>query len=339
VVGERAFTARLARLFRSPPDALGIGDDAAVVRNRSAQTVVACDPVVEGIHFVPDAPLRLVGRKAVNRNLSDLAAMGAAFDYAVVSVLWPQRRPARELYVLMRGVRDAVEGNGGYVVGGDTGSTSGPLTVTVTVLGHPTGRVLRRDGARAGDLLFVSRPLGGAILGHHLRFTPELALGRQLARRRDVRAVIDVSDGLVLDLSTLLLASSRACGRALCAVLDPQRVPISAPARRLARRTGRDPLAHALADGEDHALLFAVRRRGAVGIGLLPGPIGHVRACASGQPAGAVFLPTGDGGLRRASGGYEHALGEGAGEDARAAVRTARGRRAGSPGGGGEPER
>lgn len=324
---ERAFTAGLAQFFRAPPGkaAIGIGDDAAVVRNRASHTVVACDPVVEGVHFEAAAPLRLVGRKAVNRNLSDLAAMGATFDYAVVSVLWPRRRPTRGLMALMRGVRDAVEGVGGYVVGGDTASTDGPLTVTVTALGHLAHRVLRRDGARTGHVLFVSAPLGGSTLGHHLRFVPPLTLGRRLARRADVTAAIDISDGLALDLATLLASSSRACGRDLCAHLVADRIPVSAAARRLAKRSGRDALEHALGDGEDHALLYAVRvgaervrakrrapNRGEVPPGLsgLPrGAVGMVSACDRGQPAGAVFLHAAGANVRAVSAGYEHALG------------------------------
>jgi len=306
VLGERAFTEGLARAFAPPRGrgALGIGDDAAVVANRGAHTVVACDAVVEGVHFTARTPLALVGRKAVNRNLADLAAMGAAFDYALVSVLWPRTRPARGLAVLMRGIRAAVERHGGTVVGGATGSTGGPLTVTVTVLGHPIGRVLRRDAARAGDRVHVSGPLGGSLLGGHLRFSPPLALGVRLAQTAGVGGVIDVSDGLVIDLATMLRASSRACGKALCAVLDPKAIPVSAAARRLARRTGRTPLEHALGDGEDHVLLFTRR-----GKEHAAGAIGTVVAATGSARAGEVFLLGPDGRRTRVTAGYEHRLG------------------------------
>jgi thiamine-monophosphate kinase len=320
--GEREFTSWLAGFFTPPPGrgVLGIGDDAAVVVNRAPHTVAACDPVVEGVHFTPDAPLRLVGRKAVHRNLADLAAMGATFDYALVSVLWPAARPARDLTTLMRGVRDGVERHGGYVVGGDTASTKGPLTVTVTVLGHATHRVLPRDGARAGDAIHVSAPLGGSILGHHLRFVPPLALGAALARRTTVSAMMDISDGLTLDLATLLRASSHAAGMPLCAHLDGTRIPISAAARKLARQSGKAPIEHALGDGEDHALLFTMQRGAAAPPAVSPGartPIGGVELAAKGH-AGAVFISLpGLPRLRLREHGYEHELGSGAAGPAR----------------------
>lgn len=310
---EREFTRWLADFFAPPPGrcALGIGDDAAVVVNRGKHTVVACDPVVEGVHFTRGAPLRLVGRKVVNRNLADLAAMGARFDYAVVSVLWPHDLPSRGLLPLLRGVRDAVQQHGGYVVGGDTGNTLGPLTVTVTVLGHLVGRVLRRDGARAYDAIHVTAPLGGSIAGHHLRFEPPLAAGARLARSPAVGAAMDISDGLVIDLSTMLEASSRTIGHGLCACLTAERVPISAAARRLAHKTGKSPLQHAFGDGEDHALLFTMRRGrpapralGAVA----QVPIGVVMR-ATPREAGAVFVDLAGQPRQRVSAGYEHVLG------------------------------
>ncbi len=317
--GERDFTRWLAGFFAPPKGrgALGIGDDAAVVENRGRHSVVACDPVIEGVHFTSGTPLHLVGRKAVNRNLADLAAMGATLDYVVVSVLWPSTSPARGLVRLMRGVRDAVESQGGCVVGGDTGSTRGPLTVTITVLGHLVARALRRDGARAHDAIHVTAPLGGSILGHHLRFVPPLAAGVQLARSAQVSAAIDVSDGLALDLRTLLLASSRACGISLHAVLDAAAVPVSRAAHRLARRSGKTPLEHALTDGEDHALLFTTRGKPPAALcRSWPSTrvaLGVVRP-GSRRDLAAVFVNSPHAGRVRVLGGYQHVLGpEGSG--------------------------
>lgn len=310
MVDERAFTAGLAKFFAPPQGkgALGIGDDAAVVCHRGSHAVLACDPVVEGVHFEPATPLRRVAHKAVHRNLADLAAMGAAFDYALVSVLWPRRRPARGLRTLFAGLRAAVEGAGGRVVGGDLGATEGPLVVTVTVSGHPVGTVLRRDAARVGDQIFVSAPLGGSIAGHHLRFVAPLALGAWLARQRGVGAVIDVSDGLALDLHRVLAASQARRGRPLGAVLAADAIPVSAAARRLARGDGGLALERALGDGEDHALLFTLRR----GAKLPASPI--LLACGR-TPIGEVVARRGlrlrgtDGTVRAlAAVGYQHGL-------------------------------
>ncbi len=311
MVDERAFTAGLAKFFAPPrgPGAIGIGDDAAVVCNRARHTVLCCDPVVEGVHFEATAPLRRVGHKAVHRNLADLAAMGARFDYALVSVLWPEARPARGLRALFAGIRAAVEGAGGCVVGGDLAATPGPLVVTVTACGHLAGRALRRDAARPGDAIFVSAPLGGSLAGHHLRFVAPLQLGAWLARQRGVGAVIDVSDGLALDLRRVLAASQAARHAPLGAVLSADAIPVSPAARRMAGGDRAAGVARALGDGEDHALLFTLRR----GV-RLPGspllapcgrvPIGEVVATAG------LRMRTGEGPPRRvAHVGYSHALG------------------------------
>ncbi len=262
---ERHLTERLARIFPADPRRvpLGIGDDAAVVRHAARLGVVCCDPVVEGVHFDAGTPLELVGRKVVNRNLSDIAAMGAIADHALVSVLFSARAAAPPLRnALFRGIRAAATAGGLAVVGGDVSRTPGPLTVTVTVLGHAEGRVLRRDAARAGDALHVTGPLGGAALGHHLRFRPRLAEGAWLARQRGIGGCIDVSDGFLLDLWTMLRASEVPGALVFAAAL-----PIRAAARRLAARTGRTPLDHALGDGEDHELLFTRRVRTALAAG------------------------------------------------------------------------
>lgn len=263
--GERALTARLAELF--PTDAvrvpLGIGDDAAIVRHARRRGVVACDPVVAGVHFDPDTPPRLVGKKAVDRNLSDLAAMGATADHLVSSVLIPRGTARREVLELFRGIRDAAAKADCLVVGGDVGSTPGPLTVVVTVLGHLESRALTRAGAQVGDLVHVTGALGGAwSSGRHLRFRPRLAEGAWLARQRGVHGAIDVSDGLLIDLWTLLRASE-----VPGAELDAAAIPIAPAARAAAVQTGRPALDHALGDGEDHELVFTVAPRATLATG------------------------------------------------------------------------
>ncbi|MEO6597602.1 MAG: thiamine-phosphate kinase [Planctomycetota bacterium] len=252
MVDERAFTASLAHFFGSARDVeVGIGDDAAVVKNRGAESVLCCDPVVEGVHFASDAPPQLVGRKAVNRNLSDLAAMAAVPDWLLVSLVLPHGYAPRRRRALLEGLRAAARAGGCTVVGGDVATSDGPLVVTVTAIGHLAGRALLRSTARVGDTLHVTGPLGGSSRGHHLRFRPALREGVWLAQQRAVHAAIDVSDGLLLDLYTLLQASG-----GLGAELDAEAVPIRAAARALAKGDRAAALQHALGDGEDHVLLW-----------------------------------------------------------------------------------
>ncbi len=304
---EREWTAWLAELFPRPRSVLvGIGDDAAVVAERRGASVITTDPVIEGVHFDAGTPPSAVAAKAVNRNLADLAAMGARPHHLVASVLLPRRMPAARVRALFIGLRNAAVRADCAVVGGDVGATPGPLTLAITAVGHLGGAALRRSNARAGDALHVTGDLGGAALGHHLRFTPPVSEGVWLAERTDVRAAIDVSDGLLLDLATLLAASG-----GLGAELDREAVPISAAARRRSRRSGRTPLEHAMKDGEDHVLLFAVPRGGRL-------PRGGPLRPAARQPIGRVTRAPGlwlvdrEGTrVRLAAAGYQHEVGGG----------------------------
>ena len=251
---ERELTEKLAAFFPSHRDVIvGIGDDAAVVRQRHEQSVLCCDPVIAGIHFDTNAPMNLVGKKAVNRNLSDLAAMGACADWLLVSLILPSTMESRQWTSLLRGIRAAAQAADCLVVGGDIATSPGPLVVTVSAFGHLPGRPLTRSGARAGDTLHVSGPLGGSRLGHHLRFRPALAEGVWLAQQPSVSAAMDISDGLLLDLATMLRASSKN-GAPLGAEIDANGVPIRKAAHQL---DSGSPLEHALHDGEDHVLLWS----------------------------------------------------------------------------------
>ena len=300
--GERAFTRSLVDFFPTRADVLvPIGDDAAVVRCRHPELVLKIDPVVEGVHFAPKTAWRLVGKKAVNRALSDLAAMGAVPDWLLVSVQMPKRMSTRERGQLFAGIRAAATAAGAVVVGGHSGSTSGPLTLDVVAVGHLEHKPLVRSGARVGDSLHVTGSLGGSRLGKHLRFTPRLSEGAWLAKQNAVSACMDVSDGLLLDLQTLLLASK---GKG--AVLLADAIPVSAAARRLARGSQARALRHALTDGEDFELLFCVR--GTLGRGgplkdLARRPIGFVVA----EPG--IWIADANGHRRRVEAkGYQHDL-------------------------------
>jgi thiamine-monophosphate kinase len=256
MAGERAFTAGLARFFGGHRDLLvGIGDDAAIVRGDQRPAVLCCDPVVAGVHFTARIPPHLIGRKAVNRNLADLAAMGAEPRWLLVSLLLPRAFASTARRSLLLGIRRAAAAGSATVIGGDVATHRGPLVVTVTAIGYLPGRALTRAGAQAGDTLHVTGPLGGSIAGRHLRFRPPLAAGLWLARQRAVHAAIDISDGLLLDLATLLAQSARP-GQPLGAELDAAAIPVATAAKRLANGDPQQALRRALGDGEDHELLW-----------------------------------------------------------------------------------
>jgi thiamine-monophosphate kinase len=252
--GEFAFIDWVRR--RTPADArilIGPGDDAAALRlPPSTPLLISTDMLLEGSCFrLAEAGARQVGRKAMSVNLSDLAAMAGRPLAAVVSVGLPRaggQALAEELY---QGLRDVADAFGTAIVGGDTNSWNGPLVISVTVVGEATERgPVRRSGARQGDWLLVTGPLGGSILGKHLTFTPRVREALELHALADLHAMIDISDGLAADVNHLCEASH--CG----AVLRAEAIPITEAAGRL--NDGRTSLEHALSDGEDFELIFAV---------------------------------------------------------------------------------
>lgn len=258
VVGRSDAVSELAYIDwlrqRTPPDPrvpLGPGDDTAAVLT-SNLTLITTDMLLEGSCFLLEqAGPRRIGRKALAVNLSDIAAMAGRPVAAVVSLGLPQQGGlalAQELYLGMRELADAF---GVAIVGGDTNSWVGKLVVSVTLLGQPTGSgPVRRDGAKPGDWLLVTGPLGGSIHGKHLDFTPRVREAQALHATADLHAMIDISDGLAADLAHICNASG--CS----AVIDAQAVPIASAVA--AHPDARTPLEHALYDGEDFELLVAV---------------------------------------------------------------------------------
>jgi thiamine-monophosphate kinase len=188
---ELDFVSRLAGRFgHPPPGETWIGDDAAVVRPPDGLLLLAIDPMIQDVHFVvPDAD---VGWKAVARNVSDLAAMGGRPLHALVSFVIP---PGADMSGILDGLEQATAMC--PIVGGDT--AAGPLlVVTVAVTGTVDGTPVLRSGARPGDVLFVTGPLGGVPT----RPKPRVPEGTA-ARVGGATAMIDVSDGLALDLRRL----------------------------------------------------------------------------------------------------------------------------------------
>jgi thiamine-monophosphate kinase len=241
---------------RTPTDPrvlLGPGDDAAALQLRpDVPCLVTTDMLVDGVCFnLAEAGPQAVGRKAMAVNLSDIAAMAGRPVAAVVSAALPRqggRNLAEKLYLGLREMADEFQT---AIVGGDTNSWDGPLVISVTVLGEATGAgPVCRSGAKAGDWLLVTGPLGGSIRGKHLTFSPRVREAMRLHEITHLHAMIDISDGLAADVNHLCIESG--CG----AVLWPDRIPISEDARVMA--DDKSPLDHALTDGEDFELVFAV---------------------------------------------------------------------------------
>jgi thiamine-monophosphate kinase len=232
---------------------LGPGDDAAVLQFPGpADCLITTDMLMEGTCFrLAEAGPRLVGRKAMSVNLSDIAAMAGRPLAAVVCVALPRaggRELAEELYL---GLRESADQFDTAIAGGDTNTWDGPLVIAVTVFGEATARgPVRRSGAKVGDRLLVTGPLGGSILGKHLDFTPRVREALELHAAADLHAMIDISDGLAADVNHVCLESR--CGARIWA----EAIPISQDAHRM--RDGRSPLEHALGDGEDFELVAAV---------------------------------------------------------------------------------
>jgi len=226
------------------------GDDAAVVAAGRGHILFKTDSVIDGVHFDSrKARPEEIGHKAIARCLSDIGAMGCYPTFAVVAIMIP--RNAREAWIkrLLSGLERTARKFDTAVVGGDVASHSGKLAITVALLGETRGlQPVRRSGARLGDAIAVTGPLGGSILGKHLRFTPRVREGIELNRRFEIHSMIDLSDGLATDLGHLCAESS------VGAVVEEARVPIAPQVRRLPGLA----LDHALFDGEDYELLFTL---------------------------------------------------------------------------------
>lgn len=300
---------RLFGMPSTPEIELGVGDDAAILRlSADPRFVVTTDMLLDGVDFeLAACGHRAAGRKAMHKNLSDIAAMGAQPVAAFVSVALPHGFSLEDAAELLEGLCAAGERFDCPIAGGDTKRSPSGLVLNVAIVGRAIGsEFIRRSGARPGDGLWVSGRLGGSILGHHLTFAPRLDIARALATSDAVSAMIDLSDGLSTDLTHLVEASS------VGVEVDATRIPLSAAAHALAAKDGRSALEHALDDGEDYELLFTVRDPVAFETMRLAHPefelsrIGTILASAS----GCTLLRTDPGGVATREAlvarGFEH---------------------------------
>ncbi len=257
----------ISRLTRSLPTnksvVVGAGDDCAVLDLGLPDRLLLfkTDAVVEGFHFTSATPPQKIGRKALARCLSDIAAMAGTPIAALVTLALPATFVPDFVESIYAGISALARRHEVAIVGGETTVNPQGTLISVALLGSmPRGKGVLRSGAEVGDAIFVTGELGASMTGKHLDFEPRLAEARWLAQHFGLHAMLDISDGLAGDLRHILKAS-----RVGAELLAPT-IPISREARRAAKAESgaKTPLLAALTDGEDFELLFTVASREAV---------------------------------------------------------------------------
>ena len=326
--GEFELIARcFAPLARAFPGAFGLLDDAAVISPAPEnELVVKTDTLVGGIDFLPDNPANLVARKGLRVNLSDLAAKGAVPRAYLLDLVLPNTVDEAWIAAFVAGLAHDQAEYGLHLIGGDMSSTSGPITIAVTAFGEaPIGRIIRRSGAQADDIVFVTGTIGDAALGllvsraalpaldaasaaflidRYRLPQPRVALGPQLIGI--ATAGLDVSDGLVADLRHICAVSR------LSAVIEATSIPLS-PAARVAIDGDSQRVATALTGGDDYEILFTAPPTAAARIGELSRsfgvpitPIGRMTVVSEGDQPRVVVRDNLGRPLGFASEGWKH---------------------------------
>jgi len=226
----------------------GPGDDCAVVKTRDRRSflVLKTDCVVAGVHFLATANALDVGWKAMMRPLSDFAATSAVPQFALITLIAPEQTKVEWVEKLYRGLRRAAKRFKVSIVGGETSSTAGPVAISVSIAGFvERDRYVSRSGGKAGDDLFVTGRLGGAMKQKHLQFVPRIAESRWLTKNFSIHAMMDLSDGLGADLPRLARASR------VGFTVETDNLPLTRGAK----------IDDAISEGEDYELLFAISPR------------------------------------------------------------------------------
>ncbi|MFA5144227.1 MAG: thiamine-phosphate kinase [Candidatus Omnitrophota bacterium] len=245
-IGEIGLIERIAKQSRCDRSVIkGIGDDTAVIKwTKDKYLLFTCDMMIEDVHFArrKATPFQ-IGWKALGRNISDIAAMGGVARYALVSIGLDPDLPLSFADGILEGINALAKKFKVNIVGGDT-ARSKKLVIDISLIGEvEKERLALRSGAKCGDAIFVTGFIGGSGKGKHLDFTPRLDAARALVKNFKVNSMIDVSDGLLLDLWRVLEASGAG------AVVYEDLVPVSKDARSTAK---------AMTDGEDFELLFTL---------------------------------------------------------------------------------
>jgi thiamine-monophosphate kinase len=257
----------IAKLTKSLPTnenvVTGTGDDCAVLDFGLPDKLILfkTDAIVERFHFTRETPPEKIGRKALARCLSDIAAMAGTPSAALVTIALPENFNAEFVAKIYEGLNSLAEKSGVAIVGGETTTNPGCVLISIALLGTVArGKQILRSGAKVGDAIFVTGELGGSLAEKHLEFEPRLTEARWLAEQFQIHAMIDLSDGLAGDLRHILKASG------VGAELLKSAIPISREAKLAARKSSSAKLAFAaaLTDGEDFELLFTVASKNAV---------------------------------------------------------------------------
>lgn len=244
-LGEFGLIERFKKIIKLDSSVIkGIGEDCAVLKfDRNRYQLFTCDTAVEGIDFTLKDNPYLIGRKALAQSISDIAACGGLPHYCLVSLGLPKTISLEIIEQIYKGMVILAKKYSINIVGGDI-SRSRELFLDVSLLGTVEKKCLvTRNGARKGDIIFVTGRLGGSILGKHFKFIPRLKEARFLVRNFKVSSMIDISDGLILDLSHILEQSNAG------AIIYESLIPLSNQA---------GGLKDALYMGEDFELLFTL---------------------------------------------------------------------------------
>jgi len=276
-IGEFALIERLARMLPQSANVLvGPGDDAAVFKLSSGQTMVAtCDMLIEGVHFdLTGCSPSQVGWRAMTASLSDMAAMGCNPLFAIVSIGMPADTAISDVEQIYVGLTQAAQEHSAAIVGGDTARSPQGIVIDVSLIGEAVGsRYLTRSGASEGDAVIVTGFPGQSAAGleialsgrnphgndeeqlvrAHLAPRARVEQGLFLARSDNVGAAIDLSDGLVQDLGHICEMSQ------LGALIDVVKLPISSHLAKYCERKAKSAATCCLSGGEDYELLFTVR--------------------------------------------------------------------------------
>ena len=264
----------------------GVGDDAAVLDPQGKKVLISTDMLLEGIHFdLAYTPLKHLGYKAIQVNLSDIYAMNGMAAQVTVSIGMSSKFPLEAIEELYEGMYIACEKYGVDIIGGDTTSSKQGLVISVTSIGYADEKdIVYRNGAEEGDLICVSGDLGGAYTGLQLlereklvylenpQVQPDLEgkdyiVERQLKpeARKDIidllkeievkpTSMIDVSDGLASEIMHICKQSSKGCN------IYEEKIPMDPMTFETAREFNLDPTVCALSGGEDYELLFTVKQ-------------------------------------------------------------------------------